>query len=294
MSDLPISLRMMAVGILKEWTRKVREFDATAGSRENDVSPARPAKSLLWRVLGIGILLVAPSSFVVVTASPSPNRELVLNYALVAGISLAFAVTGPLFIAWLLLVASSRRLDAMRRLTRLGTSAGTGTAGGFLLAVVAFYYASLINSGGSGERVVREPAAYDTGLFVTLPALGAALGFTLGLFLVVIDTARESKRPALTVILSPIVVTICATMTSLVMSPPRAMESLFEMLAVSNPHPASDSWQAALFSEKEEILSSFLPGGWFVLVVAMFSVAYAWAAARRLLLSAEGPSLEPR
>lgn len=236
-----------------------------------------------WKLIGLFCAVVTLCAGVNEFSKPAPDQEVLTWVGVIAGLSVLFAAVGPAVIAWVLVGLLVPDLSPTAALTRLGSSAGAGTAAGLFIAVFTFYWGWFDNSQPriQTEVPISGGSGYDPTLLLTLPALGAVVGFGLGLVAVVVDAAAQSRWPDFAIPLSPIVLPLIVLATSQVISPARSMEALIEMLLINDPRPETGSWLSQVAEQRDSLIDAALPVPWLVVGTAAVTACYAFAAWQR-------------
>ncbi|MFC0315970.1 hypothetical protein ACFQNE_13980 [Gordonia phosphorivorans] len=236
-----------------------------------------------WKVAGLVLVAALLGAFVDALSDPKEDYELLTWVGVIFGLSALFAFVGPALLAWILFGVLGDGIRPTAALTRLGAAAGAGTAAGLLVSVITFYFAWLNNAESAGltNDEVSEFSGYDPGLFLTLPALGAIIGFSAGLVAVVVDAAARSRWPRPAIRLSPVVLPLIVLATSPFIGPAHSMRALIDMLLVNDPEPDEGSWLSKIAEEQNTLIDSALPVPVLVVVTAAVTGCYALAAWRR-------------
>ncbi|MFD6161296.1 hypothetical protein ACFWF7_22380 [Nocardia sp. NPDC060256] len=218
-------------------------------------------------VLGLSV-----SSYLRVSAPEEYFRQWVSLY----GFGLVLAVLPPLTVAWAVLAwihGQPKLGDTFQKLRGCG---GIGTSVGLFVGGTAFY---VHNAFPSREPIAAPGQAFTVGTFLNIASVGTITGFTLGLFLAVLDSAHRLNNRYSAVGAMVVLVTFATGMWTHAVPPrvvfARLLENVTSGVEPIDPAlltPTTD-WRVVIVSSESEWVTMFPTASVLTIAVTVISVA---------------------
>ncbi|KJR10450.1 hypothetical protein [Gordonia sihwensis] len=251
-----------------EWVDKL----ITARLRGDWVKNARLRAFL--KMVSVVIILLCGASYAQSFSEMGNRVEALTWVGVIAGLAVLFAVFMPTMLVWGSFSLYAGKSEPVAALSRLGTAAGTGTAAGLVVAIVAFCLSMFVNS-QDGLGVINSDVGYDPTMLLTLPAIGAITGVGVGMVALVVRSASQAERSRVALILSPFIVALTVFVTSFKTGPAKTTSALIDMFLANNPNPAHGSWLWQVEEQRDALVNGSLSVS--VLVVASFAITALYA-----------------